>query len=286
MSRDGNQLGQELRRLKTRKGLSYKEILDRFSKQSARSPHQLQPYRDSSSLSRIMNGGRIPSRSDLLQVLIWGLEMTDLEGINKILKLAEYEVLSKKETGSLFDRTSTSTVNPPESGALDLDLTWPSTRPAGLSCVARVGFSTNAVQAFDHANNRMWTYTFSSMIDPYALERPKLLTDLVRFADFGMTGKQDIVAVVPLRTSPNPSQIALMTVVCFSEDGRLLWSCVPEATFRFGKRRVVGPWIIWDIFISGGANPMIWVAVGHTIDGAILLWLNLIHPPANRQFVL
>jgi len=53
-----------------------------------------------------MNGRRTPSRSDLLQILIWGLEIEDLKDISRVLKLAEYEVLSKKEIANLADRIS------------------------------------------------------------------------------------------------------------------------------------------------------------------------------------
>jgi hypothetical protein len=65
------------------------------------------PYSWESSFSKVVNGRRTPSRSDLLQILIWGLEIEGLADINRVLKLAEYEVLSKKEIENLADRIST-----------------------------------------------------------------------------------------------------------------------------------------------------------------------------------
>jgi DNA-binding winged helix-turn-helix (wHTH) protein len=129
--------------------------------------------------------------------------------------------------------------------------------------VARMGFTTSAVQAFDHANTLVWTHAFSKIIDPYCLARPKILAGLVRFADIRGRGKQDVIVAVPLRIGTNRDEIAVTEIDCFSSDGKLLWSYTPQATFRFGKRRVVGPWIVWDIFVTAPPHLKIWAAIGH-----------------------
>lgn len=98
MPDEGNQqLDEELRRLKKRKGLSFKQILEAFGNKAKKSfPSQQPLYADPSSLSRIFNGGRIPTRSNLLYILAWGLAASH-EEINKVLVIADYERLSRKE---------------------------------------------------------------------------------------------------------------------------------------------------------------------------------------------
>lgn len=98
MPDNGNQLGQALRRLKKESGASYTKIFERFDERAAKiSPYHAPPYKDSSSLSRILNGRRTPSRSNLLEILVWGLEIADVDEINSALTSAGYKVLTKKE---------------------------------------------------------------------------------------------------------------------------------------------------------------------------------------------
>src|SRR5215467_2263259 len=89
MRKHSHKLGQELRRLKTRKGLSYDGIMkacDAHANET--SPYKPPPYADASSLSKIFNG-RVPPRPALLYLLVWGLE-ADQEEINTVLAIANY----------------------------------------------------------------------------------------------------------------------------------------------------------------------------------------------------
>lgn len=98
MPKSGNKLWQELRSLKKRKGLSYKDIFDNLKKRANENSKAV-PYDDPHSVSRFFHGTRTPPRSKLLLILTWGFGITDLGEINKVLKLAKYEPLSKKEIG-------------------------------------------------------------------------------------------------------------------------------------------------------------------------------------------
>jgi hypothetical protein len=129
---------------------------------------------------------------------------------------------------------------------------------------AKIAFTTDAIQAFDGSGRALWAYHFSKPLDPYFLNRPELLTKLVRIADIRGNGNQEVLVSVPLRGGPNSSDFAIMEIDCFSIDGRRLWSYVPKATLRFGSYDLRGPWWVTDIFISTQNNrPTIWAALGH-----------------------
>jgi hypothetical protein len=82
--------------LKKRKGPTYKEILGGLKKRSSENS-KAAPYDNPQSLQRFFRGTRRPPRSKLLQILTWGFEITNLREINRVLEIAKYEALSKKE---------------------------------------------------------------------------------------------------------------------------------------------------------------------------------------------
>lgn len=109
MAKNENRLGEELRRLKERKGLSNDKILNRFTERVKKNPLYKPPYEDPSSLSRVMGGSRTPSRSDLVETLTCGFEIADSGEINRVLELADYEALSKREVEQLDGGASLTT---------------------------------------------------------------------------------------------------------------------------------------------------------------------------------
>jgi hypothetical protein len=129
---------------------------------------------------------------------------------------------------------------------------------------AKIAFTADAIQAFDGGGRSLWSYRLSKPIDPYYLNRPEVLTKLVRITDIRGKGDREVIVSVPLRRGPNSNDLAVMEIDCFSSGGHLLWSYVPKATFRFGTYDLQGPWWVNDIFISAQNNrPTIWAALGH-----------------------
>jgi hypothetical protein len=133
---------------------------------------------------------------------------------------------------------------------------------------SRISFTDNAVQAWDAQGHRLWTYTFAQRFDTYPLQHIASLEELSRVGDFKGDGDREILVVAPFRTGPNPSDIPRFEVDCFSSRGKLLWSYVPDAKFRFGEHELHGPWQVYDVFVSEHeARPAIWVALEHYVWG-------------------
>jgi hypothetical protein len=129
---------------------------------------------------------------------------------------------------------------------------------------AKITFSPNAIKAIDGEGRTLWSYHLSRPIDPHYLNRPELLTKLVRIADITGNGGREVIVSVPLQKGPNSSDLSVMEIDCFSSDGHLLWSYVPEVILRFGTYDLRGPWWVTDVFISTQvARPVIWVSLIH-----------------------
>jgi transcriptional regulator with XRE-family HTH domain len=110
-------VGEELKRLLKRKGLTYEEVLQALHKHANKTlPYEPPPYQDRSALTRVFNE-RVPSRPRLLYVLIWGIAANQ-DAINSVLTLADYETLSNKEIERLPpDQRSTREQDVPKSPA-------------------------------------------------------------------------------------------------------------------------------------------------------------------------
>lgn len=74
-------LGKSLADLRRAKGLHRKEVVERLSTY----------YSDVSSYGRVEQGSRFPERDTLLAIIVRGFEVKDLETINKVLLLGDYE---------------------------------------------------------------------------------------------------------------------------------------------------------------------------------------------------
>jgi hypothetical protein len=136
--------------------------------------------------------------------------------------------------------------------------------PSAHAVPAKIIFSSNAIRALNGDGNTVWSYEFSQTIDPYYLSHPELLTKLVRIADLKGDGSREVIVGVPLQRGPNSGDMAISEISCFSSDGRLLWSYIPQETFRFGSYELRGPWWVFDIFVSNrSGKPMIWASLVH-----------------------
>jgi hypothetical protein len=121
------------------------------------------------------------------------------------------------------------------------------------------------VQVLDASDHELWKHEYSGSFDPHLSKVDGTLDQLVRIVNLFNDGHREVVMVVPYRLGPNPEDPFHVEVNCFSEQGRLLWSYVPEEKFQFGTHEIDGPWMVNDVFISGTQpNPRIWISVFQT----------------------
>jgi len=138
-------------------------------------------------------------------------------------------------------------------------------RSAPLPVPARVHFLADSMQVLGTDGRLLWTHQFAGPLDPEEIPSPGKLGSLVRIGDLLGDGRREVIVVAPVRTSPNRQDLARVEVDCFSASGSLLWSYVPQETFRFGDREFSSRWQIADIFVSGRSTPhSIWVAFDHS----------------------
>ncbi|HWY19624.1 MAG TPA: hypothetical protein VNX26_00290 [Candidatus Acidoferrum sp.] len=139
-------------------------------------------------------------------------------------------------------------------------------RAAGSSFPLRVGFTLNAIQAFDDKEQVLWTHTFPGTLDASVLGQ-RLLSSYSYIGDFRGKGEREVLVIAPLRgdLSPDPAHVE---VDLFSSRGQLLWTYVPQGRFQFGTHDVNGPWTAGDLFVSSvGGRTQIWLAVTHLVWG-------------------
>jgi hypothetical protein len=141
-------------------------------------------------------------------------------------------------------------------------------RAASSNFPVRVGFTLNAVQAFDGANQLLWTHTFPGVLVPTVLNDVRPLSDFVYIDDFRGRGDREVLVIAPFRVGPNLQDAARTEVDLFSSRGERLWFYVPEGQFQFGKHEIDGPWMGTAFFVSSSAGKkQIWLAAGQTVWG-------------------
>ncbi len=130
----------------------------------------------------------------------------------------------------------------------------------------RVGFTLNAVQAFDGTNQLLWTYTFPGLLEPTAMDDVRPLADFSYIDDFRGKGDREVLVIAPFHSALNKGSAARTEVDLFSSRGDLLWSYVPQGWFQFGKHEIDGPWVGGALFVSSRAGrKQIWVAAGQAV---------------------
>jgi hypothetical protein len=133
-----------------------------------------------------------------------------------------------------------------------------------------VRFTENAFEALDDKGRSLWKHTFAHSLAPQEANSSTIagLAQFARIGDLIGDGKQQVLVVAPVRSGPNPSDSSIVEVDCFSSGGALLWSYVPDNTFKFGDHELKGPWLIYDLVVSReGPTKSIWIAAAHRVWG-------------------
>jgi excisionase family DNA binding protein len=130
----------------------------------------------------------------------------------------------------------------------------------------RVGFTLNAVQAFDGANQLLWTHTFPGLLQPAALDDVRPLSDFSYIGDFRGKGDREVLVIAPFYPGQKAGEATRTEVDLFSSRGELLWSYVPQGRFQFGRHEIDGPWVGTAFFVSPRAGKeQIWAAFGQAV---------------------
>jgi hypothetical protein len=141
------------------------------------------------------------------------------------------------------------------------------THAGGPGLPVRVGFTLNALQAFDAAGQMLWSYPLPGTLDPNDLFDGRRFEDGVRIADFRGDGEHEVLAVLRTRVNPNATSPDRFEVDMFSSSGKLLWSYIPRGHLVFATHDLKDSWRPLDIFVSGDRRKQIWVAADHAIWG-------------------
>jgi hypothetical protein len=141
------------------------------------------------------------------------------------------------------------------------------THAGGQGFPVRVGFTLNALQAFDAAGEMLWSYPLPGTLDPNDLIDGRRFEDDVRIADFRGDGEHEVLAVLRTRVSPNATSTDHFEVDMFSDAGKLLWSYIPRGHLLFDTHDLKDSWKPLDVFVSGSRRKQIWVAADHAIWG-------------------
>jgi hypothetical protein len=159
-------------------------------------------------------------------------------------------------------------------------------RMASAEVPVRIGFSLNAVQAFDSKDKMLWEHTYPLPLELDAPSAENHLTDVSRISDFREDGQREALVGVVFhvdhdRNDPNPSEVDL-----FSTTGQRLWSYIPHGKFQFGQHELDGPWYLMDIFAPSQPSHKIWAAFEHGIWGnAYIVNLDPFDGRENLRFV-
>ncbi len=141
-------------------------------------------------------------------------------------------------------------------------------RGARIGPPVRVSFTADSIEALDAQGHTIWQHKYPRPLELSLFKRVEPLEDLVRIADLKGDGNREVLVVAPFRTGNNPEDEFWTEVDCFSSDGKLLWSWVPEESFEFGKHELRGPWIIYDLIVSQrGGKHSIYVEANHHLWG-------------------
>lgn len=139
--------------------------------------------------------------------------------------------------------------------------------PRPSSAPARLGFTVNAVQAFDSHDHLLWTHTFDGPLEPGVLGKGGM-SDAARIGDFRGDGATEVLVAVPTRTDFAAPDAFRLEVDLLSSDGRMLWTYVPDRKFQFGTYEIGAPWAFGDILVSSRTRkPVIWAAFINAIWG-------------------
>ena len=144
-------------------------------------------------------------------------------------------------------------------------------RAAPVSFPVRVGFTLNAVQAFDGADQLLWDPHLPGSASAEADRRGPSVRLCLLFLHRRLQreGRPRGAGESSVRSWPECGEPTRTEVDLFSSRGKLLWSYVPRGRFQFGKHELDGPWVGTALFVSSrGERKQIWVAIGHAVWGS------------------
>jgi hypothetical protein len=140
-------------------------------------------------------------------------------------------------------------------------------RAGGPNLPVRVGFTLNAIQAFDAEGHMLWSYPLHGTLDLSELDGRRL-EDGVRIADFYGDGNREVLAMLTMRVAPNATHPEHSEVYMFSSRGTLLWSHVPQTRLLFSTHDLKDSWRMLDVFVSDHqGKKQIWVVADHSVWG-------------------
>lgn len=127
--------------------------------------------------------------------------------------------------------------------------------PPPINTLAIVGSTLVAV---DFGGARVWSHEFGET-GMRLVETAKYRENPVR-VDLDGDGRVEVLAFVQKGETPQENRRS-MTVLCFSDTGRLRWSYTPSITYRYGGRTFDGPnrFLSWTMAPDGA----LWLAVNH-----------------------
>ena len=125
-----------------------------------------------------------------------------------------------------------------------------------------------ALVALDAQERTLWVHRF----DAAGIYKPA--RRWTHIGDLDGDGSSEIVAVVKIQRTPASAIIDEM--LCFSEDGQLRWTRVPDARLRFGDGEYGPPWASEDllVFNSNGEQRLAWAVRHYTWWPSMVLVLD------------
>jgi hypothetical protein len=152
--------------------------------------------------------------------------------------------------------------------------------------VTRVTFTSDSVVAWN-GTRQLWEHEFRWPLAGNILGPNEPPDDFVRFVRLDESGKSVVILVAPLLLGPNPDSSYETPVDCFSNDGKLLWSYVPDEKFQFGANELQGPWRVTSLYVSyAGGRPCLWIAAAHYEWGnSFVVQLDLATGHAKLRYV-
>jgi len=127
-----------------------------------------------------------------------------------------------------------------------------------------VQFGADTLEAKSPDGQTIWVHKFPRLLTKDFLGTAVSSHNLTRVSDYFGDGKREVAALVPLREGADPNEFDSTELDFFSGTGKLLWTYLPDQTFRFGNHELKAPWVLMDIFASGvGSRRTIWAAVAH-----------------------
>ncbi|HUB83973.1 MAG TPA: hypothetical protein VMB03_34495 [Bryobacteraceae bacterium] len=127
---------------------------------------------------------------------------------------------------------------------------------------ARFGFQGNSICAWDEVGRLLWSFPFPQPMDPDPAGGLPPGNHQMVTADLGANGSEYAVATPAFLVL---GQVDRAKAYCFSPEGRLVWSYIPDLKFTFGDTVFSGPWLAQDLaaVASAAGRSSVWISYTH-----------------------